>query len=125
MSLKATIKSIIGKESTMSLITQGSTTGNVEGKEILTVENEYWKLMWESLERLQKNDDFKRVILDGYFKDKAINGVSLLAIDGIKRQGLRGEIMEELVAISSLQDFFITIENLGTVPTIDEEEDGE
>lgn len=122
MSLKATIKSIIGKESTMSLITQGSTTDNVEGKELLTVENEYWKEMWESLERLQKNDDFKRVILDGYFKDKAINGVSLLAVDGIKRQGLRAEIMEELIAISNLQDYFVTIENLGTVPEDSNEE---
>lgn len=106
----------------MSLITQGSTTDNVEGKELLTVENEYWKEMWESLERLQKNDDFKRVILDGYFKDKAINGVSLLAVDGIKRQGLRAEIMEELIAISNLQDYFVTIENLGTVPEDNNEE---
>ena len=97
----------------MSLINQGSTTDNVEGKSILTVENSYWAGMWEALERLQNNPDFKKVILDGYFKDKAINGVSLLAVDGIKRQGLRGEIMEELVAISALQDFFITIENLG------------
>lgn len=106
----------------MSLITQGSTTDNVEGKELLTVENEYWKEMWESLERLQKNDDFKRVILDGYFKDKAINGVSLLAVDGIKRQGLRAEIMEELIAISNLQDYFVTIENLGTIPEDNNEE---
>ena len=103
----------------------GTQTENVDEKEVLTVENNYWVGLKLALDRLRENADFKAVILDGYFKDKAINGVSLLAIDGIKRQGLRGEIMEELVAISSLQDFFITIENLGTVPTIDEEEDGE
>ena len=49
---------------------------NLEDQQILEVENQYWADMWASLERLQKNKDFKRLILEGYFKDKAINGVS-------------------------------------------------
>lgn len=92
-------------------------------EEILRVENQYWFDMCESLKRLEENDDFKRVILEGYFKDKAINGVSLLATDHVKRGGFRPDIMEALVAISQLEDYFATIKNLGTIP--DEEEDEE
>ena len=90
--------------------------------EILTVENEYWKSMSEALERLKQNDDFKKVILEGYFKDRAINGVSLLAMDRIKQMGVRPDIMESLIAISALQDYFITIESMGSVPADSEEE---
>lgn len=60
--------------------------------------------------------------MEGYFKDKAINGVSLLAQDAIIANGHRTAVMEDLIAISSLQDFFITIENLGTTPPDEDEE---
>lgn len=101
-------------------------TDMVENKtenEILMVENEYWKSLYESLERLKQNKDFKAVILDGYFKDRAVNGVSLLAMDRIKRMGARPDIMESLVAISALQDYFITIENMGSMPVEDDDEE--
>lgn len=95
----------------------------LEEKQILEVENQYWADMWASLQRLRDNKDFKRVILDGYFKDKAINGVSLLAQDAIIKNGLRSQVMEDLIAISKLEDFFITVENLGTIPGEEEEEE--
>lgn len=96
---------------------------NLTDHQIEEVENQYWVDMCSSLTRLKDNSDFKRVILDGYFKDKAINGVSLLAQDGIVAGGHRSAVMEDLIAISSLEDFFITIENLGTIPSDDENED--
>jgi hypothetical protein len=96
---------------------------NLEDQQILEVENHYWVEMWESLERLKRNKDFKRLILDGYFKDKAINGVSLLAQDYIIENGLRTRVMEDLVAVSKLEDFFITVENLGTIPAESDDED--
>lgn len=95
---------------------------NLQDQQILEVENQYWVDMWHALERLQDNKDFQRVILDGYFKDKAINGVSMLAQDGVVQGGHRTAVMEDLIAISSLQDHFIMIENLGTIPAEDEEE---
>lgn len=95
---------------------------NLEDQQILEVENQYWVDMWESLERLQKNKDFKRLILNGYFKDKAINGVSLLAQDAVIQNGMRSQVMEDLIAVSKLQDFFITVENLGTVPPESDED---
>ena len=98
-------------------------TENVEGKELLYVENSYWVGLSEALERLKKNEDFKKVILEAYFKDRAINGVSMLATDHVRRAGLRPELMEQLVAISNLEDYFATISNLGTIPAETDEEE--
>lgn len=77
----------------------------------------------QALDRLEQNPDFQKLILEDYFKNKAINGVSMLATDYIKKNGLRGEIMEDLVAVSKLQDYFLTIKRLGT--TLDDVEDDE
>lgn len=95
---------------------------NLSNQQILEVENEYWASMWESLRKLRSNPDFKRVILQGYFRDKAVNGVSLLAQDAVIANGQRSAVMEDLIAISSLEDFFITIENLGSIPPEDDDE---
>jgi len=95
---------------------------NLEEEQIIEVENQYWVDQNTALERLEKNPDFQAVILTGYFKDKAINGVSLLANDQIVKEGHRPAIMESLVAISQLEDHFHTIKNLGTVVPEDEEE---
>lgn len=96
---------------------------NLSDQQLLEVENQYWVDMWQALERLKENKDFQKVILQGYFKDKAVNGVSLLAQDAIVQNGHRTAVMEDLIAISSLEDFFVTIENLGTIPSADEEDE--
>lgn len=96
---------------------------NLNEEEILEVENQYWVNMWNDLRSLKEDERFKRVILDGYFKDKAINGVSLLARDDVVSNGHRSAVMEDLIAISSLEDFFISIENLGSIPAEDSVED--
>ena len=85
-------------------------------------EYNYYVGLKQALERLEGNPDFKKVILDGYFKDKAVNGVSLLATDYIRRNGLRPEVMEGLVAISQLQDYFLTIKKMGTTDEYDDED---
>lgn len=87
----------------------------MEPTELETTENQYWVDQNASLSRLKKNKDFQDVILNGYFKDKAINGVSLLAVPSVKEAGQRGDIMEDLVAISNLQYHFMMIENLGAI----------
>lgn len=96
---------------------------NLEQKEqeLLMVENEYWVSQAEALERLHNNPDFKKVILDGYFIDKAVNGVSMLANDATIAKGERPAVIEDLVGVSSLQDHFITIRNLGTVDPEEQE----
>lgn len=84
-------------------------------------ETQYWVGLHQSLERLHDNPDFQKVVLDAYFKDRAVNGTSMLASEYVVQNGKRSEIMEDLVAISRLQHFFMMIENLGSIP--DEEED--
>lgn len=96
---------------------------NLSEEQLLEVENVYWVDLWASLERLKSNKDFERLILNGYFKDKAINGVSLLAQDAIVAGGHRSAVMEDLIGISSLEDFFVTVENLGTIPPENDDED--
>lgn len=93
---------------------------NENTNELLGVENKYWKDLNHALKQLHENPHFQKVILEGYFTDKAVNGVSMLANYAVMRDGKRGEILESLVAVSHLQDYFITIANLGADP--DEED---
>ena len=87
---------------------------NTQNEELFEIENKYWFDMNKALERLHDNPDFQLVILNGYFKDRAVNGVSMLANRGVIESNKRGQILEELVAVSHLQDYFITIANLGS-----------
>lgn len=94
-------------------------------EQLYEVENQYWVDMKSDLDSLEKDPRFQRLILQGYFKDKATDGVSLLARDDIVRNGERSAVMEDLIAISSLQDHFIMIKNLGYVPPETDDEDVE
>ena len=76
------------------------------------IDNSPWVEKKIALDRLMDNPDFKLLILDGYLRDYAADQVSLLANEQIKRTGARTDVMESLVAISHLRDFFVTIENL-------------
>lgn len=91
--------------------------------ELETVGREYWVDMLEALERLEKNVDFKLVIMDGYLKDKVLDGVSLLAHPDVKKRGERSDIMEDLVASSNLKYHLSMIHNLGGAAKQDLEEE--
>jgi hypothetical protein len=95
---------------------------NLKDEQVVEIENKYWADMWKDLESLKTDARFKRLILEGYFKDKAVNGVSLLAQHAIVSGGHRSSVMEDLIAISKLEDFFITIENLGALPSEEDED---
>ena len=101
-------------------------TDGLNEQELYTVENDYWTEACAALDRLEKNEDFKKVILEGYFKDKALQGVNILATDHVRANNLRPVVMEELIAISHLQDYFFMVKNLGSIPfDADEEESKE
>jgi hypothetical protein len=95
---------------------------NETEEQLFEIENQYWMNMNSDLESLEKDERFQRLILQGYFKDKAVDGVSLLARDDIVDNGRRSSVMEDLIAVSSLQDHFIMIKNLGAIPPEEEEE---
>lgn len=111
------------------MINQPQCNTDLDNEQLMEVEAQYWVDMKEALVRLEtgkaKPDDFKKVILDGYFKDRAINAVSMLSHDYTRQTGTRGELMEELNAISALQIYFLTIKNLGTVSPDEEQNDEE
>jgi hypothetical protein len=88
-------------------------TNEKEELELEMIEVSYWANKLDDLEWLKNQKQFQSLILEGYFKDKAINGVSLLANETVKREGKRGDIMEMLVAISNLEDYFMTVMQLG------------
>lgn len=69
--------------------------------------------MVEALERLEKNRDFQKVILEGYMKDEVLRANSLLANHTIKAQGKRPDIIEMLVAVSTFGEYLETIRTLG------------
>ena len=85
----------------------------------------YWVEQAEALARLEKNADFQKVIKEGYFKDKAISGVSILATDQVKNSGKRTDVMEGLIAVSALQDHFQTIYAMGQAIKAEAEGDDE
>ena len=120
------LMSSIKANSTKSITKKGLAMANNQTADLeLTAEElreyNHFVGLKQALERLEQNPDFQKVILEDYFKNKPINGVSLLATDYVKKNGLRGEIMEDLVAVSKLQDYFLNIKRLGT--TLDDVED--
>ena len=68
----------------------------------------------------EKNLEFQREMADQQREDfapwrdvgqKALDSISLLAVDQIKKQGVRPDIMEDLVAISNLGEYFRMLKN--------------
>ena len=98
----------------MAMINQAQTEHVEDEREILTVENNYWVGLAQALERLKANPDFKAVVLEGYFKDRAINGVSMLCSPG-SDGGRRKELLDEMLAISNLTWYFKMIEHMGAI----------
>jgi hypothetical protein len=99
-------------------------TENVDKEyELELAERQSWIEMYEALQRLEENKDFKKIILDGYLKDSAVDKVSLLATDYVRTRNLRATIFEELVAISALEGYLHTIKNMGA-PVEDDELEG-
>ncbi len=82
-----------------------------EELELMTVSLDHALSMGEAWSRLQRNGDFKKVITNGYLRDKVLASVSLLGVPQIKDKGRRPDVMEDLVAASNLQFYFKIIEH--------------
>jgi len=95
-------------------------TDTVDENLIEKAELDYWKSLKEDLEALEKDERFQRVILESYFRDFVVNQTSMLSHDYTRREGTRPVLMEQLVAVSTLQDYFRTLKMLGS--QLDEEE---
>lgn len=62
----------------------------------------------EALDRLQKNRDFKKVILDGYFREEAIRLVHLKADPAFQTPDRQQSILSQIDAIGALHQYFQT-----------------
>lgn len=72
--------------------------------------------LYDALERLSSNEDFKVLIEEGFMKTFALNQVGLLAHPGTVKtmdEGSRNRLQDNLLAVSVLENFLITIEILG------------
>jgi hypothetical protein len=65
---------------------------------------------------------FKKLVLDGYLKDKAVEFTSLLAVPGM--QTSRSQLFEALAAISHFENYLSMISNLGAPANEDDELEG-
>ena len=101
------------------------TNPNQDTVELETVTRANLVQKYEALQRLKDNKDFQVLILEGYLKEAAVDKVSLLATDYVRKSNLRGIIMEELVAISALEGYFEMVENLGAPVNEEESNEGE
>lgn len=77
--------------------------------ELESIDNSYWVELDKALKRLLKSEDFKKVILEGYLKEKALSGVSLLGRSDVKKRGERPDVIEELVSVANLQQYLFTV----------------
>ncbi len=97
-------------------------TNQTKEIELETISRQTMTAKYESLQRLKENKDFQRVILEGYLKESAVDKVSLLATDYVRRNNLRATMFEELMAISSFEEYLHMIDQLGA-PVEDEEDE--
>lgn len=65
----------------------------------------------EAVRKLSSNRDFKRVILDGLFKDEAARLVGLIADPAMKEH--RNDIIEMMIGISTLQSYLRNTMQMG------------
>jgi len=99
-----------------------------ENIELMTANFDHAIEMGEALKRLQRNGDFKKIITNGYLKEKVLASVSLLGVPQIQAEGKRPGVMEDLVAASNLQFFLRLIEHqyeAAKDPILSDEEEAE
>lgn len=68
----------------------------------------------ESLERLEQNKDFQKLILDGYFVNEAVENVAALSAPAVDTAASQAKIFEQLRAVSQLQQYFIKVRAFGS-----------
>jgi hypothetical protein len=96
-----------------------------------TVDLDQDVVLGEAYARLQKNPDFKLLILDHVIKKRSRDLVTLLAHQATTAQGNRPKVMEDLVAISNLEyelgriAHFYAVAIDDQIDPVDDDEEGE
>jgi len=96
--------------------------------ELMTANLDHAIEMGEALKRLERNGDFKKIITNGYLKEKVLASVSLLGVPQVVAEGRRTAVMEDLISASNLQFFLRFIESQydsAKDPILSDEEEAE
>jgi hypothetical protein len=86
-----------------------------EEVELETADNQYWNDLYNSLKALEDNEDFIRVVKEGYLKEHAVRTTSLLATEYARQAGIRNTLFETLVGVSSFEQYLSTIYNMRSI----------
>ena len=65
-----------------------------------------------ALERLKHNQDFKAVVLTGYFKEEAVRLVHLKSAPGMQTGERQASILRDIDAIGALSSYFDAVRHL-------------
>jgi hypothetical protein len=71
--------------------------------------------LMEALDSLGNNSNFKKVILDGYFKNEASRLVLLKAVPSMQSEAQQLSISKSIDAIGHLRQYFSTVYQLGNM----------
>jgi len=82
--------------------------------------DEYWLEQLERLERLERNEDYLKVIHDGFLIESALDNVE--ALTTVTDEGGREAVVEELVSISILMKRLKAIKMFGELVRQDQSE---
>jgi len=88
-----------------------SNSETITQDDLMTADLDHAIDMGEAWLRLQRNGDFKKIITEGYLKEKVLASHSLLAVPQIKDKGRRPDVIEDLIASSNLKFYFKIIEH--------------
>ena len=78
------------------------------------VDNSKWSQQKDALDALKNKSYYKTLIEEGYFKEYTLELVKSLADPYVVENGLRGNVLEKLVGIAKLDEYFTAVGILST-----------
>ena len=82
--------------------------------DVITTDNSYWFNMRNALQTVENKKAYITLIKDGYLKDYVSELLAELIDPYTISNGLRGKVVEKLVAVARFQDYLDTVTAMGT-----------
>ena len=89
-------------------------TDNMEADDVVSVDNSYWVGLKEALQVVEKKKAFDVLINEGYLNSYVKELLAELIDPYTISQGMRGKVVEKLVAVAKFQDYMDTIMAMGS-----------
>ena len=67
----------------------------------------------EALKRLESNADFRRVFIEGYFKDEAIRLVDAKSMPQLQGEEAQAQIIKSIDGIGTCKEYLRTVHHVG------------